>query len=166
MNTSVRLATKNDIPKLEALITLSARGLSKGYYTQEQIESAIKYIFGIDSQLLEDQTYYLVEVEGNLVGCGGWSKRETLFGGDQFKKSKPDPLINPKLTEEVHSIRISISPAPGENVLGNNSKTVQFALTERGIQSVAVPETNYLLLPIIVLIVLLIINSEKKRIII
>lgn len=66
------------------------------------------------------------------------------------------------LTEEVHSIRISIAPAPGENVLGNNSKTTQFLLTKKGIAApVAVPETNLMLLPIIALIVLFILNRNS-----
>ncbi|MDO8538672.1 MAG: hypothetical protein Q7S21_07375 [archaeon] len=68
---------------------------------------------------------------------------------------------SPPLTEDLHSIRISLSPAPGENVLGNNSKTAQFALTRTGgPRPVAVPETNILLLPIILAIVLLIVNSN------
>ena len=70
------------------------RGLSTEYYTSNQIESAIKYIFGIDTQLIVDETYYIAEKEGVLVGCGGWSKRNTLYGGDQHKDIE-DPLLNP-----------------------------------------------------------------------
>jgi len=73
---------------------MSVRGLSTEYYTTNQIESAIKYIFGIDTQLIIDGTYYIAEKDGVLVGCGGWSKRNTLYGGDQHKDME-DPLLNP-----------------------------------------------------------------------
>jgi len=95
MPLTTRLATRQDIPQLNELIALSVRGLSTEYYTPNQIESAIKYIFGIDTQLIIDGTYYIAEKEGALVGCGGWSKRNTLYGGDQHKEIE-DPLLNPK----------------------------------------------------------------------
>lgn len=89
-----RLATMNDIPVLQDLIAKSVRGLSKGYYTPEQIESSIKYIFGVDTQLIEDGTYYVMETANTIVACGGWSKRNTLYGGDQYK-AVADPLLDP-----------------------------------------------------------------------
>lgn len=89
-----RLATFNDIPELQKLIALSVRGLSADYYTHQQIESAIKYIFGVDSQLITDGTYYVLEKDGIPVACGGWSKRNTLYGGNQYKE-KEDPLLDP-----------------------------------------------------------------------
>jgi GNAT superfamily N-acetyltransferase len=91
---TIRLATFDDVAELQQLIALSVRGLSTDYYTQNQIESAIKYIFGIDSQLITDGTYYIAEKENVKVGCGGWSKRNTLFGGDQHKDIE-DPLLDP-----------------------------------------------------------------------
>jgi len=94
MPLTTRLATLRDIPQLNELIALSVRGLSTEYYTPNQIESAIKYIFGIDTQLIIDGTYYVAEKDGVLVGCGGWSKRNTLYGGDQHKDIE-DPLLNP-----------------------------------------------------------------------
>ena len=68
------------------------------FYTPQQVESAIAHVFGVDSQLIADRTYFLAEDRsgGTLVGCGGWSKRQTLFGGDQFKKDLPDPLLDPR----------------------------------------------------------------------
>jgi len=96
MPLTTRLATHHDIPQLNELIALSVRGLSTEYYTPNQIESAIKYIFGIDTQLIIDGTYYIAEKEGVLVGCGGWSKRNTLYGGDQHKDIE-DPLLNPAI---------------------------------------------------------------------
>ena len=94
MPLTTRLATRQDIPQLNELIALSVRGLSTEYYTPNQIESAIKYIFGIDTQLIIDGTYYIAEKDSVLVGCGGWSKRNTLYGGDQHKDIE-DPLLNP-----------------------------------------------------------------------
>jgi GNAT superfamily N-acetyltransferase len=94
MPLTTRLATRQDIPQLNELIALSVRGLSAEHYTPNQIESAIKYIFGIDTQLIIDGTYYIAEKDGVLVGCGGWSKRNTLYGGDQHKDIE-DPLLNP-----------------------------------------------------------------------
>jgi N-acetylglutamate synthase-like GNAT family acetyltransferase len=91
---TIRTATKKDIPELERLINLSVRVLSLSYYTTEQIESALTNIFGVDSQLIADGTYYVAEIDGRVAGCGGWSKRKTLFGGDQTK-SGADPLLNP-----------------------------------------------------------------------
>jgi N-acetylglutamate synthase-like GNAT family acetyltransferase len=93
---SIRAAALTDVPVLKELIPLSARELSKGYYTSRQAESAIKYIFGVDTQLIEDKTYYVAETDGEVVGCGGWSKRKTLFGGDQMK-AEADPLLDPKV---------------------------------------------------------------------
>lgn len=94
MSLNTRLATFEDIAELQQLIALSARGLSEGYYSAVQTEGAIKYVFGVDSQLIEDGTYYLVESKKCIVACGGWSRRSTLYGGDQHK-SDADPLLNP-----------------------------------------------------------------------
>jgi len=91
---TTRLANFDDVPILQPLIAESVRGLSKDYYTSQQIESAIKYIFGVDTQLLVDETYYVAEANNMLVACGGWSKRKTLYGGDQHK-STADPLLDP-----------------------------------------------------------------------
>ena len=94
MSIDVRLATKEDAPVLNDLIPLSARALSDGYYTPSQIESAITHIFGVDSQLIADGTYFVVTEDDQIVGCGGWSKRNTLFGGDQMKAAADD-LLDP-----------------------------------------------------------------------
>ena len=95
MNFSIRLAETKDLPALQVLIDASVRQLSKGYYTDSQIESALIYIFGVDTQLLEDKTYYVAETEeGTLIACGGWSKRQALFGGDQYK-GQADPFLDP-----------------------------------------------------------------------
>jgi N-acetylglutamate synthase-like GNAT family acetyltransferase len=96
MNIRIRRATDEDIPALEHLISNSVRRLSQDYYTEQQIESALANIFGIDTQLIVDGTYYVAETAGQIVGCGGWSKRKTLFGGDQTKAGE-DILLDPDL---------------------------------------------------------------------
>lgn len=91
-----RLATFEDIPELQQLIALSARRLSKDYYSDAETEGAIKYVFGVDSQLIADGTYFVVESKDHIIACGGWSRRNTLFGGDQHK-DRADPLLNPAI---------------------------------------------------------------------
>jgi GNAT superfamily N-acetyltransferase len=93
---TIRLALLSDIPAIETLIGESARALSAGYYSPFQIENALKHVFGVDSQLILDGTFFVAEVEGQIVGCGGWSRGKTLFGGDQTKSDEPEPLLDPK----------------------------------------------------------------------
>ena len=88
----LRTATALDIPALQKLITTSARALSVGYYTDAQIEAAIVHVFGVDSQLIRDGTYYVIEHSGLPVAAGGWSRRRTLYGGDQAKERDDPPL--------------------------------------------------------------------------
>src|SRR4029453_3510684 len=90
----VRLATLADVAVLQKLIEQSARGLSVGYYTTSQIESSLRYVFGTDKRLIPDGPYYVVGGGGRRVACGGWSRRRTLFGGDQMKQGE-DPLLDP-----------------------------------------------------------------------
>jgi GNAT superfamily N-acetyltransferase len=91
---AIRLATPADLPALRALIPAAVRALSRGYYTEAQIESAIAHLFGPDTQLVADGTYLVAEIDGALAGCGGWSRRATLYGGDQWKAAE-DPLLDP-----------------------------------------------------------------------
>ncbi len=85
----LRLATEEDILALHALIEASVRGLQAGDYTWAQIEGALGTVLGLDTQLITDRTYFVAEIlDPNvparwlLAGCGGWSKRKTLFGAD------------------------------------------------------------------------------------
>jgi GNAT superfamily N-acetyltransferase len=82
MTYAIRNATLADKPALGPLIARSARELSRGDYTPEQVEGALQGTFGIDTQLIVDGTYFVVESGGKIVGCGGWSRRRTLVGGD------------------------------------------------------------------------------------
>jgi GNAT superfamily N-acetyltransferase len=76
-----RLATPADIEMLRPLIEASIAHLQKGFLTPEQI-AASRNIMGLDRQLIDDGAYFLVEVDGAAAGCGGWSRRATLYGGD------------------------------------------------------------------------------------
>jgi GNAT superfamily N-acetyltransferase len=91
----IRRATLADAPALAALIDLSVRRLQAGDYSPEQIEGALGTVFGVDTQLIEDGTYFLVEAEGAIAGCGGWSKRKTLFGSDHGPGRKTT-LLDPR----------------------------------------------------------------------
>jgi GNAT superfamily N-acetyltransferase len=82
MSIVLRYAIRADIPALTELIARSARGLSRDDYRAAQIEGALRGAFGVDTQLIDDATYFAVEDDGALAGCGGWSYRATLFGGD------------------------------------------------------------------------------------
>jgi GNAT superfamily N-acetyltransferase len=99
---TLRLATLEDVPRLERLIDLSVRGLSEGYYSPAQVESGIRYVFGPDSQLIRDGTYFCVEAPDEIVGCGGWSRRKTHYGGDQVHR-EDDGFLDPR--EEPARIR-------------------------------------------------------------
>jgi len=79
---SIRKATLDDRGALETLIARSARALTLGAYTPRQIETALRAAFGVDTQLIKDGSYLVAEADGTIVGCGGWSRRHTLFGGD------------------------------------------------------------------------------------
>jgi GNAT superfamily N-acetyltransferase len=81
---AIDVAVAADIPVLETLIAASARALSRGFYTAAETEAAIANVFGVDSDLIEDGSYLIARLDGELAGCGGWSARRTLFGGDRF----------------------------------------------------------------------------------
>jgi GNAT superfamily N-acetyltransferase len=91
---TTRLATMGDVPAIQALIERSVRGLSTGFYAPDQIDSAMREVFGVDTQLIADGTYYVIPGPAGPVAAGGWSARETLYGGDQMK-SAADPMLDP-----------------------------------------------------------------------
>ncbi|HKS37157.1 MAG TPA: GNAT family N-acetyltransferase [Verrucomicrobiae bacterium] len=94
MNWIPRLASEEDIPGLEELIPLSVRSLHAPYYSPAQIEAALGPVFGVDRQLIRDGTYFVTELDGRIVGCGGWSRRKSLFGGDRGRDGE-DAALDP-----------------------------------------------------------------------
>jgi len=109
INIRVRKAVPSDIPRLREIIQASVRGLQAEDYSPAQIEGALQSVYGVDSQLIADGTYLVAECvasgEGKtgqtgktgkttIVACGGWSKRHTLYGGDQYA-AREDSLLDP-----------------------------------------------------------------------
>lgn len=95
----IRLATPTDVPVLRTLIEASVRVLQAGDYNPAQLEVALKSVYGVDTQLIQDGTYFAVETDEAsskplIVACGGWSKRKTLYGGDQWS-AREDDLLDP-----------------------------------------------------------------------
>jgi GNAT superfamily N-acetyltransferase len=86
-----RLATADDLPALCALMTLAIRRLIGAYFTDERLEASFE-IMGVDTQLIDDRTYFAVEDGGRIVGSGGWSRRATMFGGDHSAGRDARPL--------------------------------------------------------------------------
>jgi N-acetylglutamate synthase-like GNAT family acetyltransferase len=95
MEFQLRLATTNDVEAIRELIADSVRGLAKGIYSPAQIELSIGSVFGVDHQLIEDGTYFVAEVAGRIVGCGGWSRRQTLFGASEYSESRDSTVLDP-----------------------------------------------------------------------
>jgi GNAT superfamily N-acetyltransferase len=97
---SIRKAIPADVPELGELIDASVRGLQAEDYTPTQIESALATVFGVDSQLITDGTYFVAEAKqqdsATIAGCGGWSRRRTLYGSDHWT-GREDELLDPRV---------------------------------------------------------------------
>jgi GNAT superfamily N-acetyltransferase len=95
---TIRQAIPADIPVLQTLIRASVLGLQTADYSPEQLDLALQRVFGVDTQLIEDGTYFVAEAENDgervIAGCGGWSKRKTLFGSDHCA-GREDALLDP-----------------------------------------------------------------------
>jgi GNAT superfamily N-acetyltransferase len=98
----LRVATFDDVPALRELIERSARELSVAFYSPQQIDAAVTHVFGVDTQLISDGTYFIIDTADGPAAAGGWSARRTLYGGDQTK-GEADPLLDP--TREAARIR-------------------------------------------------------------
>ncbi len=100
MNFCIRVATHADVPQLHALIEESVRRVSSADYSEAQITGALHRVLGLDTQLIEDGTYFLatpINQPDHLAGCGGWSYRQTLYGSDRAPLrtlTLLDPLID------------------------------------------------------------------------
>ena len=93
---TIRPATMDDLPALQELIAQSVWTLQANEYTDAQREAATRLVYGVDTQLVRDGTYFAVEIAGQIVACGGWSRRKTLFGGDQHQPTREPELLDPK----------------------------------------------------------------------
>jgi GNAT superfamily N-acetyltransferase len=88
-----RLAQRDDLYALRGLMEAAISTLQKPFLDERQIESS-RTIMGLDTQLIDDGTYFIVEIDGALAGCGGWSRRATLYGGDQ-SPGRSSALLDP-----------------------------------------------------------------------
>lgn len=113
---NLRVATLEDREALRELIDRSARQLSKGDYRAEQVEGALQGTFGVDSQLILDGTYFVVEAGAVLVGCGGWSYRRTLFGGDR-RAERDSGVLDPR-SEPAKIRAFFVDPAHARKGIG------------------------------------------------
>ncbi|MGB6827672.1 MAG: GNAT family N-acetyltransferase [Terracidiphilus sp.] len=120
----LRVATEDDIPALHALIEASVRVLQANDYTPAQIEGALGTVLGVDTQLICDRTYFIAEAHSDgeseqiaLAGCGGWSKRKTLFGPDRGPDREPE-LLDPA-TDAARIRAIFVHPAFARQGLGS-----------------------------------------------
>ena len=105
MTMTIRLATADDVGALVPLIDAAVEELQKGFLDDEQIESS-KAFMGIDRQLIDDGTYFIVEIDGAVAGCGGWSRRATLYGGDHSSgrdASLLDPAVHPARVRAMYT---------------------------------------------------------------
>ena len=131
MDFCIRLASLEDIPKLTTLIPDSARALQASYYTSEQIEGALGTVFGVDTQLILNQTYFVAQNNNQtIVGCGGWSKRKTLYGGDSGKNNPEDSLLNPD-SDSAKIRAFFVHPAWGRRRIGSQIVRVCELAAER-----------------------------------
>lgn len=118
MPPELRLATIADIPALKELIRDSVSVLSEQYYSATQISSALTHVFGVDTSLILDRTYFLIEAENRIAGCGGWSKRQTLFGGDQIRTDRTktiegDDFLDPQAMRRGYALSTFILTSRG-----------------------------------------------------
>lgn len=114
---AIRPARPDDVPALEALIVRSATELGPGFYTSEQTAALVQEVFGVDTQLVADGTYCVVEADGQQVACGGWSKRSTKFGADKMKTA-PDRLLDPA-TEPAKIRAFFVDPSAARRGYGS-----------------------------------------------
>jgi GNAT superfamily N-acetyltransferase len=105
MGLTSRFARREDMPALLPLIDAAIGELQKGFLDDAQIASS-RAIMGVDTQLIDDRTYFVVESEGRLAGCGGWSRRATLYGGDHSDGRNPallDPARDPAKVRAMYT---------------------------------------------------------------
>lgn len=124
MHFRLRIANPDDIPALNALIETSVRTLQAGDYTPAQMEGALGTVLGVDTQLIADQTYFVLEAHDlnanalpQIAGCGGWSKRKTLFGADRGPGREPE-LLSPA-TDAAKIRAIFVHPEFARQGLGS-----------------------------------------------
>jgi GNAT superfamily N-acetyltransferase len=133
MRFGLRVAEPKDIDGIRALIVSSVRGLQTEDYSAAQIEWALRTVFTVDSQLIADGTYFVATAEGGeLAGCGGWSYRKTLYGGDHQVEKTASEMLNPD-TDAAKIRAIFVHPDFARQGLGSLIlETAEIAAAARG----------------------------------
>ena len=138
---ALRVAQERDIPALAALIPVSVRALQAGHYSAAQMAAALGPVFGVDRELIRDGTYFVVEDGNAVVGCGGWSKRRSLFGGDTGHAGSESALLDP--TRDPARIRaFFVHPDWARRGIGRQIMgACELAIEEAGFRSVELVAT-------------------------
>jgi GNAT superfamily N-acetyltransferase len=135
-----RKAVVGDIPEIEGLIPLSVRKLQAPYYSEAQMDAAIGTVFGVDRQLICDGTYFVVESGKQVIGCGGWSRRASLFGSDRARLVE-DRELNPK-TDPARIRAFFVHPEWARRGVGASIMTAcERSMAEAGFGAVVIVST-------------------------
>jgi N-acetylglutamate synthase-like GNAT family acetyltransferase len=136
----LRLATDADVPALEELIPVSVRGLQAEHYSEAQMSAALGPVFGVDRQLIRDGTYFVVEDDGVIVGCGGWSRRRSLYGSDGGRSGE-DALLDPE--HDAARVRaFFVHPERSRRGIGRSIMTAcEEAIVQAGFRTVDIVAT-------------------------
>jgi GNAT superfamily N-acetyltransferase len=134
-----RIAVERDLPAIAALIPLSVRGLQAAHYSAAQMDAAIGTVFGVDSQLVRDGTYFVVEDGGCIVGCGGWSRRLSLCGSDRGRQGE-DPEL--ERTEPARIRAFFVHPEWARRGIGRSLMvSCEQAIRDAGFANVVIMST-------------------------
>ncbi|MFP5245521.1 MAG: GNAT family N-acetyltransferase [Thermoanaerobaculia bacterium] len=112
----IRKAVPADLPEIERVMRSSMHALSEGFYHAAQTASAVQYIAMADGQLIDDQTYFVIEEDGRIVACGGWSKRKKLFTGTT-EQASAEGWLDPQ-TDAARIRAMFVDPAYTRRGLG------------------------------------------------
>jgi len=114
-----RVAEMGDLDALRALVAMSIAELQNAYLNPEQV-AASRLLMGLDTQLVDDQTYFVIEIDGQLAGCGGWSRRATLYGGDSTPGRSAallDPRADPARIRAMYTHPAHVRKGVGRRIL-------------------------------------------------
>lgn len=126
-----RPAREDYLPSLNEIMWLAIERLQSGFLSAEQI-AASHAVMGLDNQLVADRTYYVVEIDGKLAGCGGWSRRSTLYGGDVNLALRDARLLDPNT--EAARVRAMYTHSDFVKQDSNLLRAIMPALAEGGHQ--------------------------------
>jgi GNAT superfamily N-acetyltransferase len=132
-----RLATQTDMPALQELVTAAIRQLLPQFLAPEKVEASFA-VMGVDSQLIEDGTYFIVEEDGVMAGCGGWSRRATLFGHNHTAGRDArllDPKSEPARIRAMYTAPAFVRRGVGRRILAlceDAARTKGFSRAELG----------------------------------